>query len=40
MSHKWEWTMGLDPWDATDGAEDLDRDGYSNLEEHLHQLLH
>jgi pectate lyase len=39
MPDEWEWTMGLDPWDATDGAEDLDRDGYTNLEEYLHHLL-
>ena len=35
----WESAMGLDPNDAADGNGDLDRDGYTNIEEYLHSLL-
>jgi hypothetical protein len=35
MPDGWETAHGLDPARAADGAEDLDRDGYTNLEEYL-----
>ena len=38
MPDDWELEMGLDPEDASDGAGDIDKDGYTNLEEYLHQL--
>ncbi len=39
MPDDWESAMGLDPNDAADGNGDLDRDGYTNIEEYLHSLL-
>ena len=30
--------IGLDPNDAADGRDDLDGDGYTNIEEYLHLL--
>jgi hypothetical protein len=35
MPDVWELRFGLDPFDPTDGNGDLDRDGYTNLEEFL-----
>jgi hypothetical protein len=35
----WETMMGLDPGDAADGNEDVDTDGYTNIEEYLYSLL-
>jgi hypothetical protein len=40
MPDEWKLTMGLDRRSATDRAEDLDQDGYPNLEEYLHHLLY
>ncbi len=40
MSDDWELKNGLDPKDASDGNGDLDRDGYTNIEEYLHFLAH
>jgi len=38
MSDEWERQMGLDPQNASDGNADLDSDGYTNVEEYLHDL--
>ncbi len=38
MPDAWESSHGTDPADATDGAKDLDGDGYTNVEEYLHSL--
>jgi pectate lyase len=38
MPDDWELEMGLDPGDASDGNDDLDEDGYTNIEEYLHSL--
>jgi len=38
MADQWERQMGLDPNDAADGNDDLDGDGYTNIEEYLHFL--
>ena len=38
MPDDWELNNGLDPHDASDGNGDLDRDGYTNIEEYLHSL--
>ncbi|MHC4627668.1 MAG: pectate lyase family protein, partial [Planctomycetota bacterium] len=38
MADDWERQMGLDPSDAADGDDDLDGDGYTNIEEYLHFL--
>jgi hypothetical protein len=38
MPDPWERKMGLDPADPSDGGRDADGDGYSNVEEYLHQL--
>jgi hypothetical protein len=35
---EWELEMGFDPFDPTDGSDDLDEDGYTNIEEYLHEL--
>lgn len=35
----WETAHGLNPKDATDGADDRNRDGYTNLEEYLNSLV-
>jgi pectate lyase len=35
MPDEWEQKHGLDPRDASDGAQDLDGDGYTNVEEFL-----
>ncbi|GJL56730.1 MAG: hypothetical protein NPIRA02_38620 [Nitrospirales bacterium] len=35
MPNKWELTWGFDPKNAADGANDADKDGYTNLEEYL-----
>jgi hypothetical protein len=40
MPDDWELNNGLDPKDASDGNSDLDRDGYTNIEEYLHSLSH
>jgi len=39
MPDEWENSIGLNPGDAADGNEDLDGDGYTNIEEYLHSLL-
>ncbi len=39
MPDEWENKMGLDPNDPFDANGDLDRDGYTNIEEYLHSLL-
>lgn len=39
MSDDWETAAGLNPKDPTDGAGDLDGDGYTNVEEYLFSLL-
>lgn len=39
MPDEWELAMGLDPGDPADGSGDLDGDGYTNVEEYLHELL-
>jgi hypothetical protein len=38
MPDSWEAETGLDPGDPADGNQDADGDGYSNIEEYLHQL--
>jgi len=38
MPDDWELKKGLNPEDASDGNKDLDRDGYTNIEEYLHSL--
>ena len=38
MADEWERSVGLDPNDPTDGAMDLDGDGWTNFEEYLHEL--
>jgi pectate lyase len=38
MPDDWELNNGLDPEDASDGNGDLDKDGYTNIEEYLHSL--
>ncbi len=38
MPDTWEKQNGLDPNDPADGAEDADKDGYTNLEEYLNSL--
>jgi pectate lyase len=38
MPDSWEAERGLDPGDPADGNQDADGDGYSNIEEYLHQL--
>ena len=38
MPDEWELNNGLDPKDASDGNADLDKDGYTNIEEYLHLL--
>lgn len=35
MPDEWEMTYGFDPKDASDGIQDIDKDGYTNLEEYL-----
>jgi hypothetical protein len=39
MDDAWELSMGLDPKDAADRNGDLDKDGYTNLEEYLADLV-
>lgn len=39
MPDDWEKAHRLDPNNATDGALDVDRDGYTNLEEYLNSLV-
>jgi hypothetical protein len=39
MTDSWEQAMNLDPKDPTDGNEDMDDNGYSNIEEYLFSLL-
>ena len=36
VSDDWEQKNGMDPANADDGQEDLDGDGWTNLEEFLH----
>jgi len=38
MPDDWETMMELNPNDAADGNGDLDKDGYTNIEEYLHSL--
>jgi pectate lyase len=38
MPDAWENKMGLDPGDPSDGRQDRDGDGYSNIEEYLHSM--
>jgi hypothetical protein len=38
MPNQWETQKGFNPHDPTDGAEDADRDGYTNLEQYLNWL--
>ena len=35
MPDTWEVRYCLRPWDAADGPDDADRDGYTNVEEYL-----
>jgi hypothetical protein len=37
MPDEWEKANGLNPKDASDGAKDNDKDGYTNLEEYLYK---
>ena len=37
MPDAWELRFGLDPKDASDGPQDTDRDGYTNVEECLNE---
>jgi hypothetical protein len=39
MSDAWEKKRGLDPNDASDGAKDRDKDGYTNVEEYINGLV-
>ncbi|MHC4517171.1 MAG: hypothetical protein ACYTAS_01160, partial [Planctomycetota bacterium] len=39
MADAWEGAHGLDPGDPADGAQDRDRDGYTNLEEYINSLV-
>jgi hypothetical protein len=38
LADDWETRHGLDTSDASDGAQDHDKDGYTNLEEFLNEL--
>ncbi len=38
LPDQWELDLGLNPKDASDGQQDLDGDGWTNLEEYLHEL--
>jgi hypothetical protein len=38
MPDDWEKTMGFNPRDGTDASADQDGDGYTNIEEYLHEL--
>ena len=38
MADAWERSVGLSHTDPGDGASDLDGDGWTNLEEYLHEL--
>jgi pectate lyase len=38
MANDWERARGLDPSDAGDGNQDRNRDGWTNLEEFMHEL--
>ncbi len=38
MADQWETFVGLDPTNPADGNDDLDGDGWTNLEEYLHEL--
>jgi hypothetical protein len=38
MPDNWEVNQGLDPEKGGDATDDLDSDGYGNLEEYLHWL--
>jgi hypothetical protein len=38
MPDAWELQRGLDPQDSQDAALDRNEDGYTNIEEYLHQL--
>ncbi len=38
MPDDWELARGLEPYDASDGADDRDGDGYTNVEEYLNWL--
>ena len=40
MPDSWERRYGLDESDPSDGAQDLDGDGYTNLEEYLNRLVY
>ncbi len=39
MSDEWESSQGLNPNDNSDANKDADQDGYTNIEEFLHELL-
>ncbi len=39
MPDTWEREQGLNPADIADGNQDADQDGYTNIEEFLHELL-
>jgi len=39
MPDAWEKKRGLDPNDASDGAKDRDKDGYTNVEEYINGLV-
>lgn len=38
MPNEWETARGLDPKKASDGNDDYDKDGYTNLEEYLNDI--
>jgi pectate lyase len=40
MPDNWEKLKGLDPNNPADAGSDLDGDGYTNIEQYLHSLLH
>ena len=40
MPDEWERTSGLDPNDPSDGNQDPDVDGLTNLEDYLNSLTH
>ena len=40
MADEWERTTGLDPDDSSDGNQDRDNDGFTNLEDYLNGLTH
>ena len=39
MPNEWETRHGFDPTDANDGPQDVDGDGYTNLETYLNGIV-